>query len=75
MRSTLCIFVLQTRLGPPAKRRRRLGDGRGLRVSKTPFMGFDEITNILYLLLQGVGVGIAASITAVSYKHLKLTTT
>ena len=26
-------------------------------------MGFDEITNILYLLLQGVGVGIAASIT------------
>ena len=63
MRSTLCIFVLQTRLGPPAKRRRRLGDGRGLRVSKTPFMGFDEITNILYLLLQGVGVGIAASIT------------
>ncbi|WP_416981673.1 (d)CMP kinase [Alistipes communis] len=26
-------------------------------------MGFDEITNILYLLLQGMGVGIAASIT------------
>ena len=26
-------------------------------------MGFDEITNILYLLLQGGGVGIAASIT------------
>ena len=26
-------------------------------------MGFDHITNIIYLLLQGVGVGIAASIT------------
>ena len=64
LRSTFRIFVLQTRLRAAREASTTpLGDGRGLRGLKTPFMGFDEITNILYLLLQGWGVGIAASIT------------